>query len=161
MQCILYKIYFWKFFYMYYNLICILYALLCGQKFNSCEKWVLQLHWWLMRILHGGRLRVEPKRGLEVRRRKTRMRRKPRVPPTLPLTLEFLTASSTSTPSPSSHALFEYLEEGFLLTFAPDIACEAQLLQILTPNITIMYKDEVFHLEHLLLLEISVNPEVG
>jgi hypothetical protein len=27
---------------MYYNLICILYALLCGQKFNSCEKWVLQ-----------------------------------------------------------------------------------------------------------------------
>jgi hypothetical protein len=33
MQCILYKIYFWKFFHMYYKLICILYALLCGQNF--------------------------------------------------------------------------------------------------------------------------------
>jgi hypothetical protein len=33
MQCILYKIYFWKVFHMYYNLICILYALLCGQNF--------------------------------------------------------------------------------------------------------------------------------
>jgi hypothetical protein len=41
MQCILYKIYFWKVFQMYYNLICILYALLCGQKFYSCKKWVL------------------------------------------------------------------------------------------------------------------------
>jgi hypothetical protein len=29
MQCILYKIYFWKVFHMYYNL----YALLCGQNF--------------------------------------------------------------------------------------------------------------------------------
>jgi hypothetical protein len=26
---------------MYYNLICILYALLCGQKIYSCKKWVL------------------------------------------------------------------------------------------------------------------------
>jgi hypothetical protein len=26
---------------MHYNLICILYALLCGQKFYSCKKWVL------------------------------------------------------------------------------------------------------------------------
>jgi hypothetical protein len=42
MQCILYKIYFWKVFHMYYNLICILYALLCGHKFYSCKKWVLQ-----------------------------------------------------------------------------------------------------------------------
>jgi hypothetical protein len=33
MQCVLYKIYFWKVFHMYYKLICILYALLCGQKF--------------------------------------------------------------------------------------------------------------------------------
>jgi hypothetical protein len=34
MQWILYKIYFWKFFFhMYYKLICILYALLCGQNF--------------------------------------------------------------------------------------------------------------------------------
>jgi hypothetical protein len=33
MQCILYKIYFWKIFHTYYKLICILYALLCGQKF--------------------------------------------------------------------------------------------------------------------------------
>jgi hypothetical protein len=33
MQCILYKIYFWKVFHMYYKLICILYALLCGQNF--------------------------------------------------------------------------------------------------------------------------------
>jgi hypothetical protein len=29
---------------MYYNLICILYALLCGQKFYSCKKWVLYYH---------------------------------------------------------------------------------------------------------------------
>jgi hypothetical protein len=28
---------------MYYNLICNLYALLCGQKFYSCKKWVLHL----------------------------------------------------------------------------------------------------------------------
>jgi hypothetical protein len=33
MQCILYKVYFWKVFHMYYKLICILYALLCGQNF--------------------------------------------------------------------------------------------------------------------------------
>jgi hypothetical protein len=33
MKCILYKIYFWKVFHMYYNLICILYALLYGQNF--------------------------------------------------------------------------------------------------------------------------------
>jgi hypothetical protein len=33
MQCILYKIYFWNVFHMYYKLICILYALLCGQNF--------------------------------------------------------------------------------------------------------------------------------
>jgi hypothetical protein len=33
MQYILYKIYFWKVFHMYYKLICILYALLCGQHF--------------------------------------------------------------------------------------------------------------------------------
>jgi hypothetical protein len=33
MQCILYKIYFWKVFHMHYKLICILYALLCGQNF--------------------------------------------------------------------------------------------------------------------------------
>jgi hypothetical protein len=33
MQCILYKIYFWKVFHMYYKLICVLYALLYGQNF--------------------------------------------------------------------------------------------------------------------------------
>jgi hypothetical protein len=33
MQCIIYKIYFLKVFHMYYKLICILYALLCGQNF--------------------------------------------------------------------------------------------------------------------------------
>ncbi len=33
MECILYKIYFWKVFHLNYNLICILYALLCGQNF--------------------------------------------------------------------------------------------------------------------------------
>jgi hypothetical protein len=42
MQCILYQIYFWKVFHMYYKLICILYALLCGQNFilvkNGCYK---------------------------------------------------------------------------------------------------------------------------
>jgi hypothetical protein len=30
---------------MYYNLICILYALLCGQKFYFCKKWVLQIYY--------------------------------------------------------------------------------------------------------------------
>jgi hypothetical protein len=38
MQCILYKIYFWKVFHMYYNLIC---TPICT-KFYSCKKWVLQ-----------------------------------------------------------------------------------------------------------------------
>jgi hypothetical protein len=41
MQCILYKIYFCKVFHMYYKLICILYALLCGQNFILVKKWVL------------------------------------------------------------------------------------------------------------------------
>jgi hypothetical protein len=40
MQCILYKIYFWKIFHKYYNLIC---TPICT-KFYSCKKWVLQ---WL------------------------------------------------------------------------------------------------------------------
>jgi hypothetical protein len=31
---------------MYYNLICILYALLCGQKNYFSKKWVLQLEVW-------------------------------------------------------------------------------------------------------------------
>jgi hypothetical protein len=43
MQCILYKIYFWKVFHMNYNLICIfLHALIFAQNFYSCKKWVLQ-----------------------------------------------------------------------------------------------------------------------
>jgi hypothetical protein len=42
MQCILYKIYFWKVFHMYCKLICILYALLCGQNFILVKMWVLQ-----------------------------------------------------------------------------------------------------------------------
>jgi hypothetical protein len=33
MQCILYKIYFWKVFHMYCKLICILYTVVCGQNF--------------------------------------------------------------------------------------------------------------------------------
>jgi hypothetical protein len=37
MQCILYKIYFWKVFHMYYNLICTP----MWTKFYSCKKWVL------------------------------------------------------------------------------------------------------------------------
>jgi hypothetical protein len=49
MQCILYKIYFWKVFHMHYNLICILYALLCGQKFYSYKKWLLQ---YLSVVIH-------------------------------------------------------------------------------------------------------------
>jgi hypothetical protein len=49
MQCILYKIYFWKVFHMYYKLICILYALLCGQNF-ILVKWVLQSN---MTLNHG------------------------------------------------------------------------------------------------------------
>jgi hypothetical protein len=40
MQCILYKIYFWKVFHKYYNLIC---TPICT-KFYSCKKWVLQPH---------------------------------------------------------------------------------------------------------------------
>jgi hypothetical protein len=38
MQCILYKIYFWKVFHKYYNLICTP----MWTKFYSCKKWVLQ-----------------------------------------------------------------------------------------------------------------------
>jgi hypothetical protein len=38
MQCILYKIYFWKVFHMYYNLIC---TPIWTKKFYSCKKWVL------------------------------------------------------------------------------------------------------------------------
>jgi hypothetical protein len=44
MQCILYKIYFWKFFFhMYYNLICIFICTPICTKFYSCKKWVLQI----------------------------------------------------------------------------------------------------------------------
>jgi hypothetical protein len=43
MQCILYKIYFWKVFRMYYKLICILYALLCGQNFILVKMGVTNL----------------------------------------------------------------------------------------------------------------------
>jgi hypothetical protein len=39
MQCILCKIYFWKVFHKYYNLIC---TPICTKKFYSCKKWVLQ-----------------------------------------------------------------------------------------------------------------------
>jgi hypothetical protein len=42
MQCILYKIYFWKVFHMYYNLICIFICTPICTKFYSCKKWVLQ-----------------------------------------------------------------------------------------------------------------------
>jgi hypothetical protein len=41
MQCILYKIYFWKVFHMYY-LICIFICTPICTKFYSCKKWVLQ-----------------------------------------------------------------------------------------------------------------------
>jgi hypothetical protein len=41
MQCILYKIYFWKVFHMYYNLICIFICTPICTKFYSCKKWVL------------------------------------------------------------------------------------------------------------------------
>jgi hypothetical protein len=40
MQCILYKIYFWKVFHMNYNLICT--PICTKKKFYSCKKWVLQ-----------------------------------------------------------------------------------------------------------------------
>jgi hypothetical protein len=68
MQCILYKIYFWKVFHIYYNLICILYALLCGQNFilvksgcytqygsyhsDTVEKKMAMLHQGLNPVLH-------------------------------------------------------------------------------------------------------------
>jgi hypothetical protein len=42
MQCVLYKIYFWKVFHMYYNLICIFICTPICMKFYSCQKWVLQ-----------------------------------------------------------------------------------------------------------------------
>jgi hypothetical protein len=43
MQCVLYKIYFWKVFHMYYNLICIFICTPMWTKKNySCRKWVLQ-----------------------------------------------------------------------------------------------------------------------
>jgi hypothetical protein len=41
MQCILYKIYFWKVFHMYYNLICIFICTPICTKFYSRKKWVL------------------------------------------------------------------------------------------------------------------------
>jgi hypothetical protein len=52
MQCILYKIYFWMIFHIYYKLICILYAVLCGQNFilvksgcyNTCVQDVQIIH---------------------------------------------------------------------------------------------------------------------
>jgi hypothetical protein len=43
MQCILYKIYFWKVFHKYYNLICIFICTPICTKFYSCKKWVLQV----------------------------------------------------------------------------------------------------------------------
>jgi hypothetical protein len=48
MQCILYQIYFWKVFHMYYKLICILYALLCGQNFILVKSgcYILPLDAW-------------------------------------------------------------------------------------------------------------------
>jgi hypothetical protein len=58
MQCILYKIYFWKVFHMYYKLICILYALLCGQNFilvkSGCySSWLYYFHGWsLYELVH-------------------------------------------------------------------------------------------------------------
>jgi Na+/phosphate symporter len=42
MQCILYKIYFWKVFHKYYNLIRIFICTPICTKFYSCKKWVLQ-----------------------------------------------------------------------------------------------------------------------
>jgi hypothetical protein len=43
MQCILYKIYFWKVFHMYYNLICIFICTpIWTKKIYSCKMWVLQ-----------------------------------------------------------------------------------------------------------------------
>jgi hypothetical protein len=44
MQCLLYKIYFWKVFHMYCNLVCILYALLCGQNFIHVKSGCYKLH---------------------------------------------------------------------------------------------------------------------
>jgi hypothetical protein len=41
MQCILYKIYFWKVFHMYCKLICILYDSYVGKILFFCKKWVL------------------------------------------------------------------------------------------------------------------------
>jgi hypothetical protein len=41
MQCNQYKIYFWKLFHMYCNLICIFICTLICTKFYSCKNWVL------------------------------------------------------------------------------------------------------------------------
>jgi hypothetical protein len=92
------------------------------------------------------------------------MTREPGIPPILPLIPKFLTSSPTSTPTPSSstsHALPKNLEEGFLLTFASDVARKAQLLRVLSQNITIMHRDKVIHLEQFLLPKISAIPEEG
>jgi hypothetical protein len=55
MQCILCKIYFWKVFHKYYNLIC---APICTKSFILfffCKKWVLQLLFlflsWVLKII--------------------------------------------------------------------------------------------------------------
>jgi hypothetical protein len=45
MQCILYKIYFWKVFCMYYNLICIFICTpMWTKNFILVKKWVLHAH---------------------------------------------------------------------------------------------------------------------
>jgi hypothetical protein len=44
MQCILYKIYFWKVFHMYYNWICILYVLLLAQNFILVKSGCYNVH---------------------------------------------------------------------------------------------------------------------
>jgi hypothetical protein len=66
MQCILYKIYFWKVFHMYYNLICILYALLCGQNFILVKSgcYITDAHEDLSENLL---VREKPERALDIR----------------------------------------------------------------------------------------------
>jgi hypothetical protein len=63
MQYILYKIYFWKVFHKYYNLICIP---ICTNFFYSCKKWVLQFCFVFLLPLFRSENHVCLSRGVQV-----------------------------------------------------------------------------------------------
>jgi hypothetical protein len=67
MQCILYKIYFWKVFHMYYNLICIFICTPICTKFYSCKNWMLQVRLSKWILLGCGSVTVRLRDVIEVR----------------------------------------------------------------------------------------------